>query len=141
MAKGRSNTTLYEIASELRIVHAYCDMSNEDRLHHEILDPQLLQIRMIEGSFTLTRALRELRRAAMLRETYWIGELMRLNVWPCLFVLGGEHAETFSRRARKILNRKVLKTTEWPPNYAFKPTTEQALRLIYLSRRGGLTRR
>lgn len=58
------------IAAELNLPHRYCDPDPEiqERLNTDSNDK---------------------------REKYWIQELMSLNVFPVLFVLGCDHIETF----------------------------------------------
>ena len=49
------------------------------------------------------------------RETYWLEQLEKRNSFPCLFVLGSSHADTFTALLKKSQLTPVLLIEEWKP--------------------------
>ena len=49
------------------------------------------------------------------REAYWLEKLKKLDSFPCLFVLGSNHADSFPALLKKSQLRPVLLIKEWKP--------------------------
>jgi hypothetical protein len=49
------------------------------------------------------------------REAYWLEKLENLNLFPCLFVLGSDHADSFPALLIKSQLRTTLLIKEWKP--------------------------
>lgn len=84
-----------ELASELKIRHAYCDPEKEDRLRLNIT-------------------------AASQRETYWLEKLREFNIFPVLFILGATHVESFKCLLETHgFDVKIL-ISDWEPDTTLK---------------------
>ena len=49
------------------------------------------------------------------REPHWLQQLENFNLFPCLFVLGSDHADSFSALLNKSRLRPALLIKEWKP--------------------------
>jgi hypothetical protein len=50
------------------------------------------------------------------REPLWLRELQNLNLFPCLFVLGSDHADSFPALLNKSQLKAILLIKEWKPD-------------------------
>ena len=90
----------FQVADELHRPHRYCcppDRATRDKLG---LSP--------DGMPDTPDDLKK-------REAYWLEQLEKLNSFPCLFVLGSNHADSFPALLKKSQLRPVLLIKEWKP--------------------------
>ena len=90
----------FQVADELHRPHRYCcppDRATRDKLG---LSP--------DGMPDTPDDLKK-------REAYWLEQLEKLNSFPCLFVLGSNHADSVPALLKKSQLRPVLLIKEWKP--------------------------
>jgi hypothetical protein len=49
------------------------------------------------------------------REPHWLQQVEKFNSYPCLFVLGSDHADSFPALLKKSQLKPVLSIKEWKP--------------------------
>ena len=103
------------VADTLQIRHCYCDPSREHQKKLGIKHPVGIGP---SDSFNPCRhgINAEQKAEDAIRERFWLQKLLKLDVWPVLFICGANHTKTFPKllRANKITVDVLL--PNWEPN-------------------------
>lgn len=86
-----------DVALELGIEHRYCNPS-----------------RATQASLAIPQG----REGFAARESYWLGQLIDLGCWPCVFVCGAGHVARFKQVLSANGLVPLVARRDWVPNYA-----------------------
>jgi len=85
-------STPFQVATELNLFFQYCDLDT----------PMRRQLGISEDDDEK-------------REAYWVEQLAKFDLFPCLFVLGSKHSSTFADLLKRSGFWPILLSEEWSP--------------------------
>ena len=90
-----------QVAKALRLPHRYCDPGRTERARLGIRQDNDICAQLSLSEDEIDTQLKESRAK---RESYWLDQLLDLNIWPVLFVCGADHVDSF----RRLLQREDI---------------------------------
>lgn len=105
-----------KIAHALSLCHRYCDPNEKERNKMGIRDDSYIRTAGIMSHQSQESIEQEVLAERRKREPYWIGQLLKLDAYPVLFVCGSWHVPSFSDLLRHSGAESIIVERDWAPN-------------------------
>jgi hypothetical protein len=99
--KGASTSICEQVSKEIGLEHRYCDPTNEQRAAIGIKGRQDIELEGFFNNWSKKKIAREISTSHLLREKFWLDEMINMDRWPVLFICGADHVDSFCALARK----------------------------------------
>jgi hypothetical protein len=113
--KQASKSTCEVIANARSLAHKYCDPDNDKRSQLAIRGETEIRLEGFFNNWNKKQIEAAVRASHQIRETYWLQQLVALDLWPALFVCGANHVSEFARLLTSHGMNVHIANADWAP--------------------------
>lgn len=108
-----SESTVQIIANKLGLKHCHCDPDRKIRVQLKIQQENDLRVSAVFGNLTESAIQDKVEESFRIRERYWLGQLLKQNAWPTLFICGANHSLPFLDLLGRRNFEAILVVQDW----------------------------
>jgi hypothetical protein len=118
--KSAARTVCNEVADAQNLGHRYCDPNNAQRAALGVRDELDIRAQGFLANWSQEAIEIEIRESHIIRESYWLEQLLELDHWPALFVCGADHVTSFQALLKINGVSADIGARDWAPRYKSK---------------------
>ena len=119
---GVSESTVAQVAAELKVRYKYCDLDRDERQAKGIESIQDLKWAKNFNNWTEEELQARIKASNRAREAHWLQELISFNTSPVVFVCGSDHVPGFKNLLEENKFQVSVAHADWAPNQSLQPT-------------------